>query len=232
MMSVIPVFASETSIDVDSRTIKLLKSDKSFKIEVNVSSNEKFAGVELGIKCSDNISLESSSATAGSMSASPKKADGIYWTSFFESSNKMPANVTVTLQFKCPENTDYTSAVIEQVNILTRDGAGVVTERHMPNIKIIAGTSKEIAESENNRVSNADNKIITTDKKITADGADSSENTGKGSANSTVKAASSGTMQTGADNYYDISIYAGLASLSAIILCVYIKCRNKTNNDI
>ena len=147
MFSVVQACAAGIEIDTDRRTIKLNNNDESFRVEVYINNTENFAGAELGISCSDNLSLESSSSTAGSMTAATKDADGMYWTSFFESANKMPKSITVTLDFKCPKNTSSSLAVIEKVNILKKDGAGVTTERMSPNIRIAAGTSENIEEA-------------------------------------------------------------------------------------
>lgn len=147
-ISVVSAFATETGIYVDNRVVKLSSADESFKIEIDVKSTEKFAGVELGVECSDNISLEKSSSSAGSMSASPVKSKGLYWTSFFESDNIMPENVTITLEFKCFPNTDLANVVIKEANILTKDGVGVLTQKLTPNIKIVAGVSENIVDTE------------------------------------------------------------------------------------
>lgn len=223
LLSVVQACAAGIGIDTNTRAVKLNNNDESFKVEVYINNTENFAGAELGISCSDNISLESSSSTAGSMTASTKDADGMYWTSFFESTNKMPKSITVTLNFKCPKNTSSSQAIIEKVNIMKKDGAGVTTERMSPNIRIVAGTSENIEETGS---TGSANQNTTDGNKTSANQDTSKNNTDSGSAKAGSTAASDSTLKTGDEDYTAIALL-GVMLVSFISLAVSARRKSK-----
>lgn len=225
LFSVVQACAAGIGIDTDTRAVKLNNNDESFKVEVYINNTENFAGAELGISCSDNISLESSSSTAGSMTASTKDADGMYWTSFFESTNKMPKNITVTLNFKCPKNTSSSQAIIEKVNIMKKDGAGVTTERMSPNIRIVAGTSENIGETGSTGGNSSANQNTTDGNKTSTNQDTSKNNTDSGSAKAGSTAASDSTLKTGNEDYTAIAL---LAVMLVSIIAFAVSARRKS----
>lgn len=225
MFSVVQACAAGIEIDTDTRAVKLNNNDESFKVEVYINNTENFAGAELGISCSDNISLESSSSTAGSMTASTKDADGMYWTSFFESTNKMPKSITVTLNFKCPKNTSSSQAIIEKVNIMKKDGAGVTTERMSPNIRIVAGTSENIGETGSTGGNSSANQNTTDGNKTSTNQDTSKNNTDSGSAKAGSTAASDSTLKTGNEDYTAIAL---LAVMLVSIIAFAVSARRKS----
>ena len=236
IISVIPVCAAGTEINVNKTAVKISEKDKSFKFDVNVKSPGKFAGVELGIECSDNLTLSKSTSTAGSMSTPPTEAKGMYWTSFFEGDNKLPEDVTVTLEFTCPENTINSYVLIKEVNILTKDGVGVSTEKLNPNIKVIASTSQSVidqATSENNNIGNSDSDI--NDKNDTNSNIIQAEQSNGSSQKSNVADSNydiADSLKTGQDyNITDTAILLFMIIISLIavaVLCNYQK-SNKGN---
>lgn len=236
IISVIPVCAAGTEINVNKTAVKISEKDKSFKFDVNVKSPGKFAGVEFGIECSDNLTLSKSTSTAGSMSTPPTEAKGMYWTSFFEGDNKLPEDVTVTLEFTCPENTINSYVLIKEVNILTKDGVGVSTEKLNPNIKVIASTSQSVidqATSENNNIGNSDSDI--NDKNDTNSNIIQAEQSNGSSQKSNVADSNSDiadSLKTGQDyNITDTAILLFMIIISLIavaVLCNYQK-SNKGN---
>lgn len=225
LFSVVQACAAGIGIDTDTRAVKLNNNDESFKVEVYINNTENFAGAELGISCSDNISLESSSSTAGSMTASTKDADGMYWTSFFESTNKMPKSITVTLNFKCPKNTSSSQAIIEKVNIMKKDGAGVTTERMSPNIRIVAGTSENIGETGSTGGNSSANQNTTDGNKTSTNQDTSKNNTDSGSAKAGSTAASDSTLKTGNEDYTAIAL---LAVMLVSIIAFAVSARRKS----
>lgn len=226
LFSVVQACAAGIEIDTDTRAVKLNNNDESFRVEVYINNSENFAGAELGISCSNNISLESSSSTAGSMTASTKDADGIYWTSFFESTNKMPKSITVTLNFKCPKNTSSSQAVIEKVNIMKKDGAGVTTERMSPNIRIVAGTSENIEETGGTGGNSSANQNTTDGNKTSTNQETSKNNTDSGSAKAGSTAASDSTLKTGNEDYTAVALLAVML-VSIIAFAVSVRRRSK-----
>lgn len=226
LFSVVQACAAGIEIDTDRRAIKLNNNDESFRVEVYINNTENFAGAELGISCSDNISLESSSSTAGSMTASTKDADGMYWTSFFESTNKMPKSITVTLDFKCPKNTSSSLAVIEKVNILKKDGAGVTTERLSPKIRIAAGTSENIEEAGSTGGNSSANQNTTDGNKTSANQDTSKNNTDSGSAKAGSMAASDSTLKTGNEDYTAVALL-GVMLVSIIAFAISVRRKRK-----
>ena len=236
IISVIPVCAAGTEINVNKTAVKISEKDKSFKFDLNVKSPGKFAGVELGIECSDNLTLSKSTSAAGSMSTPPTEAKGMYWTSFFEGDNKLPEDVTVTLEFTCPENTINSYVLIKEVNILTKDGVGVSTEKLNPNIKVIASTSQSVIDqaiSENNNIGNSDSDI--NDKNDTNSNIIQAEQSNGSSQKSNVADSNSDiadSLKTGQDyNITDTAILLFMIIISLIavaVLCNYQK-SNKGN---
>ena len=226
LFSVVQACAAGIGIDTDRRTIKLNNNDESFRVEVYINNSENFAGAELGISCSDNISLESSSSTAGSMTAATKDADGMYWTSFFESTNKMPKSITVTLNFKCPKNTSFSETVIEKVNIMKKDGAGVTTERLSPNIRIVAGTSENIEGTGSTGGNSSANQNTTDGNKTSTNQETSKNNTDSGSAKAGSTADSDSTLKTGNEDYTAVALL-GVMLVSIIAFAVSVRRRSK-----
>lgn len=240
IISVIPVCAAGTEINVNKTAVKISEKDKSFKFDVNVKSPGKFAGVELGIECSDNLTLSKSTSTAGSMSTPPTEAKGMYWTSFFEGDNKLPEDVTVTLEFTCPENTINSYVLIKEVNILTKDGVGVSTEKLNPNIKVIAGTSQSVIDqaiSENNNIGNSGSDSDINDKNDTNNNIIQAEQSNGSSQKSNVADSNSdiaASLKTGQDyNITDTAILLFMIIISLIavaVLCNYRKYNKKGHN--
>lgn len=230
MFSVVQACAAGIEIDTDRRTIKLNNNDESFRVEVYINNTEKFAGAELGISCSDNLSLESSSSTAGSMTAATKDADGMYWTSFFESANKMPKSITVTLDFKCPKNTSSSLAVIEKVNILKKDGAGVTTERMSPNIRIAAGTSENIEEAGSTGGNSSANQNTTDGNKTSTNQDNSKNNTASDSVKAGSTVVSDSTLKTGNEEYTAVVLLTVML-VSLIAFAVSVLRKRKGNNE-
>ncbi len=226
LFSVVQACAAGIGIDTDRRTIKLNNNDESFRVEVYINNSENFAGAELGISCSDNISLESSSSTAGSMTAATKDVDGMYWTSFFESTNKMPKSITVTLNFKCPKNTSFSETVIEKVNIMKKDGAGVTTERLSPNIRIVAGTSENIEETGSTGGNSSANQNTASGNNTSANQDTSKNNTDSDSAKAGSTAASDSTLKTGNEDYTAVALLAVML-VSIIAFAVSVRRRSK-----
>ena len=60
---------------------------------VEIEPENVYAGVEIGLACPDSVAVTASSGSSGSMSAGPVLANGSYWTSFFESDNKLSGDV-------------------------------------------------------------------------------------------------------------------------------------------
>ena len=230
MFSVVQACAAGIGIDTDTRAVKLNNNDESFRVKVYINNTENFAGAELGISCSDNLSLESSSSTAGSMTAATKDADGMYWTSFFESANKMPKSITVTLDFKCPKNTSSSLAVIEKVNILKKDGAGVTTERMSPNIRIAAGTSENIEEAGSTGGNSSANQNTTDGNKTSTNQDNSKNNTASDSVKAGSTVVSDSTLKTGNEEYTAVVLLTVML-VSLIAFAVSVLRKRKENNE-
>ncbi len=128
----LPVAAKESTVSLPQESITLEEKATSIEMAVDITPENQYAGIEIAVSCPESVAVTASSSTSGSMSASPVLADGLYWTSFFESSNKLTGTMKITLQLSCPETWEG-DIVIEEVHVLTKDGAGVSTEKLKPS---------------------------------------------------------------------------------------------------
>lgn len=130
------VSAKESAVRVFEDQIQLTDTQTAFEAVVEVEPEQAYAGVEIGISCPENVVVVASSSSSGSMSAAPVLANGLYWTSFFESDNKLWGPMKITLQLSCPQTLEEGDINIEEVKVLTKEGASVVTEKLKPSLKI------------------------------------------------------------------------------------------------
>lgn len=129
-------FAKESAVRVPEDQISLAQSQTNFEAVIEIEPENAYAGVELGIACPGGVTVTASSGSSGSMSAGPVLARGLYWTSFFESDNKLSGTMKITLQFSCPESFEGGDIQLQTVKVLTKNGVAVDTEELSPALEI------------------------------------------------------------------------------------------------
>ena len=129
-------FAKESAVRIAKERITLSETQTTFEAVVEIEPENAYAGVEIGLACPDSVAVTASSGSSGSMSAGPVLANGLYWTSFFESDNKLSGLMKITLRFSCPKEFERGDIRIEEVKVLTKDGVSVVTEKREPSLKV------------------------------------------------------------------------------------------------
>lgn len=129
-------FAKESAVRVPKDQIILTQSQTDFEAIIEIEPENAYAGVEIGIACPEGVTVTDSSGSSGSMSAGPVLARGLYWTSFFESDNKLSGTMKITLQFTCPESFRSGDIQLETVKVLTKNGVAVDTEELSPALEI------------------------------------------------------------------------------------------------
>lgn len=156
----VTAFASQSSVSSDKSSVSLAKEQTEFQAVISVTPDSDYAGVEIAVKCPDNVTLKSSDGSSGSMSASPTLANSCYWTSFFESDNVLSGTLDMTLNFSCTEDFDVGEVVLDQVKVYTKNGAGVDTELLSPslciNVSRTNGGSESVTSSEGSTPSKPD----------------------------------------------------------------------------
>ncbi len=131
------VFAKEPAVRVAEDPITLTQTQTAFEAVIEIEPGDAaYAGIEIGVACPDDVTVTACSASCGSMSAGPALANGLYWTSFFESDNTLSGAMKITLQVSCPQNFKSGTVDIREVKILTKDGASVNTEKLTPSVKL------------------------------------------------------------------------------------------------
>ena len=131
-LGTVTAFAKESTVRVPEEQITLEETQTAFEAVIEVVPENTYAGVEIGIAWPEGVGVTDSSASSGSMSAGPVFANGLYWTSFFESENKLSGSMKITLQLSCPQDFENGKINIQQVKLLTKEGASVVTETLNP----------------------------------------------------------------------------------------------------
>ena len=132
----VTAFAKEPAVRVPEAPIALTETQTTFEAVIEIEPENAYAGVEIAVACPQDVKVTASSASSGSMSAGPVLANGLYWTSFFESDNKLSGTMKITLQFSCPESFEGGSIQLETVKVLTKNGVGVTTEELHPALEI------------------------------------------------------------------------------------------------
>lgn len=129
-------FAKESAVHATEDDIILSETQTAFEMAIEIEPENAYAGVEIGLDCPEGVVVTASSGSSGSMSAGPVLANGLYWTSFFESDNSLSGPIKITLQLSCPEAFEIGDIRIAEVKVLAKDGVSVVTERLTPSQKI------------------------------------------------------------------------------------------------
>lgn len=129
-------FAKEAAVRIAEKSVTLTSTQTSFEITVEVEPENDYAGVEVGIACPVGVAVTASSGSAGRMSASPVLSNGLYWTSFFESDNKLSGTMAITLRLSCQPAFMKGDIRIDNIRVLTKNGGAVVTEKQVPALKI------------------------------------------------------------------------------------------------
>lgn len=135
-LGTLSAFAKESAVRVPENHIFLTQTQTNFEVVIEVEPENAYAGVEIGIACPESITVTDSSGSSGSMSADPVLARGLYWTSFFESDNKLSGTMKITLQFFCPEFFESGDIQLQTVKVLTKNGVAVDTEELSPALGI------------------------------------------------------------------------------------------------
>ena len=130
------VFASEPAVRVPEAPIALTQTQTNFEAVIEIEPENAYAGVEIAVACPQGVTVTGASSSSGSMSAGPVLANGLYWTSFFESDNQLSGAMKMTLQFSCPESFAGGSIQLQTVKVLTKNGVGVDTEELHPALEI------------------------------------------------------------------------------------------------
>lgn len=129
-------FAKESAVRVPEDQIALTQTQTNFEAVIEIEPENAYAGVEIAVACPEGVTVTGSSSSAGSMSAGPVLARGFYWTSFFESDNKLSGTMKITLQFSCPESFESGTVQLQTVKVLTKNGVAVDTEELSPALEI------------------------------------------------------------------------------------------------
>ena len=159
MASLITLTASakESTVRILEEHIALSNAQKEFDAVIEIEPENMYAGVEIGIACPEGVAVTASSSSSGSMSAAPVLANGLYWTSFFESDNKLSGDMKITLQFSCSEAFENGNIVLEKVKVLTKDGAAVLAEELAPSLKLnVTRDDSDTTQSNNSQSSDTD----------------------------------------------------------------------------
>ncbi len=135
-LGTLSAFAKESAVRVPEDQIFLTQTQTNFEAVIEVEPENAYAGVEIGIACPESVTVTDSSGSSGSMSAGPVLARGLYWTSFFESDNKLSGTMKITLQFSCPESFESGDIQLQAVKVLTKNGVAVDTEELSSALKI------------------------------------------------------------------------------------------------
>ncbi|WP_040197936.1 hypothetical protein [Candidatus Soleaferrea massiliensis] len=129
-------FAEASEVSLEKNHIALSDTQTAFEAVIEIKPQNAYAGIEIGIACPKGVAVTASSGSSGSMSAPPVLANGLYWTSFFESGNKLSGTMKITLQLSCPQTFEAGDLLVQEVRVLTKDGASVVTETLKPSLKV------------------------------------------------------------------------------------------------
>ena len=135
-LGTLSAFAKGSAVRVSEDQITLAQTQTTFEAVIEVEPENAYAGVEIAVACPKGVTVTDSSGTSGSMSAGPVLANGLYWTSFFESDNKLSGAMKITLQFSCPESFEGGDIQLKTVKVLTKDGVSVDTEELTPSLKV------------------------------------------------------------------------------------------------
>lgn len=135
-LGTLTTFAKESAVRVSEDQITLAQTQTTFEAVIEVEPENTYAGVEIAVACPEGVTVTDSSGSSGSMSAGPVLANGLYWTSFFESDNKLSGSMKITLQFSCPESFENGDVQLQTVKVLTKNGVAVNTEELSPSLKV------------------------------------------------------------------------------------------------
>ena len=106
-LGTVTAFAKESTVRVPEEQITLEETQTAFEAVIEVVPENTYAGVEIGIACPEGIEVTASSASSG---------------------NKLSGTMKITLQLSCPQDFENGKINIQQVKLLTKEGASVVTE--------------------------------------------------------------------------------------------------------
>lgn len=135
-LGTLTAFAKESAVRISEDQITLAQTQTTFEAVIEVEPENIYAGVEIAVACPEGVTVTDSSGSSGSMSAGPVLANGLYWTSFFESDNKLSDSMKITLQFSCPESFESGDIQLQTVKVLTKNGVAVDTEEITPSLKV------------------------------------------------------------------------------------------------
>lgn len=173
----VTAFAESSAVSVSEKEIFLAEGQTSFEAVIEIAPENAYAGVEIGVECSEGLVVSASSASFGSMSAGPTFARGLYWTTFFESDNKLAGTMEITLKIDCPQNFDQGCVTVKEVTVLTKDGYGVAKETLSPDLKIhVSGEGTQGSENTGS-TDNTENEGVSDNTGNTDNSGISSENT-------------------------------------------------------
>lgn len=134
-LSTAPALA-QASTDLAQDQIPLEQTQTEFDASLTVDPGQAYAGVELGVVCPEGVTVTQASSSSGSYSAGPSAARGAYWVSFFQSDNSLSGAMEITLHLSCTQAFEAGDLVVQELHVLTKDGAGVNTETQTPNLTI------------------------------------------------------------------------------------------------
>lgn len=105
------------SVSVSATEIPVDQTDGHFSFVIEIDAQEKYAGAEFGVICSQGAEITAVSASGGSVTG-PQKANGLVWFGFFDGADSFSGTATVTVEGTCEIGTDC-AVMIQDVSVYT-----------------------------------------------------------------------------------------------------------------
>lgn len=119
MLFPLPVSAEDPmpSVSVSATAIPVDQTDGHFSFVIEIDAQEKYAGAEFGVICSQGAEITTVSASGGSLTG-PQKANGLVWFGFFDGEDSFSGTTTVTVEGICEIGTDC-AVIIQDASVYT-----------------------------------------------------------------------------------------------------------------
>ena len=116
---VIPVHAVDTMpmVFIPATEIEVDQTDGSFSFDIEIQSDDLYAGAELGVICSQGTVITAVSSTDGTVTG-PKAAGGLIWFGYFAGEDCFSGTNTVTVQGTC-EIGQEGAVAIQDISVYT-----------------------------------------------------------------------------------------------------------------
>lgn len=104
-------------VNISTSLISMDEESGEYSFEINIDSQEAYAGAEFGIICSQGTEVTSVMSTAGSVTG-PKESSGLVWFGFFDGEDSFCEEVTVTVEGNYEPGKE-SAIVVQDIKIYT-----------------------------------------------------------------------------------------------------------------